>query len=125
MTTLQRLYVSTGTVAASMTMAATAFAQNPFGRTDDVLQGAPNATSADDVRVRIVNLLQQVLNFLALVAVIVIIIAGIRLILSQGEDEAKDKAKKTIIYVVAGLVVILLAKVIVNFVTSLIITGAA
>jgi type IV secretory pathway VirB2 component (pilin) len=121
MTTLQRLYVSTGMMVTSVALAIPNASAQIFGPTGDVLPGAPDATNSSDIRRRIIDILQQVLNFLALIAVIVIIIAGIRLILSQGEDDAKDKAKKTIIYVVAGLVVILLAKVIVNFVTTLII----
>ncbi len=58
------------------------------------------------------------LNFLALIAVVVIIIAGIRLIVSQGEDEPKEKAKKTIFYAIAGLLIVLFAKVIVGLVTT-------
>ena len=63
----------------------------------------------------IINVLQWVLSFLALIAVIYIVIAGIRLIVSQGEEEQRKKAKDTILYVVIGLIVVLLAKVIVNF----------
>jgi type IV secretory pathway VirB2 component (pilin) len=63
----------------------------------------------------IINVLQWVLSFLALIAVIYIVVAGIRLIVSQGEEEQRKKAKDTILYVVIGLIVVLLAKVIVNF----------
>ena len=71
-----------------------------------------------DIRQTVLNALKYVLSFLALAAVIFIIIAGIRLIVSQGEDEQKNKAKKTIIYVIVGLIVILLARVIVAFFTD-------
>jgi len=91
-----------------------ALAQNALGPTDDV----PIGTQTTDLRETIINILKYVLNFMALVAVIFIVIAGIRLIVSQGEDEQKEKAKKTIIYVVVGLIVILFARVIVEFVTS-------
>ena len=59
------------------------------------------------------------LNFLALLAIIFIVVAGIRLIVSQGEDEQKDKAKKTILYVIVGLIIILFARVIVGFFTGI------
>jgi type IV secretory pathway VirB2 component (pilin) len=78
-----------------------------------------------DVRTTIVNILKFVLNFMALIAVIFIIIAGIRLIVSQGEEDQKEKAKKTIIYVVIGLLVILFARVIVEFVTDVGTSGFA
>lgn len=65
----------------------------------------------------ITEIVTAVLNFLALIAVIVVIIAGIRLIVSQGEDEAKDKAKKTILYALLGLIIVLFARVIVGLIT--------
>ena len=58
------------------------------------------------------------LNLLALLAAVVIIIAGIRLIFSMGDEEGKETAKKTILYAVIGLIIVLLAKAIVTFVLS-------
>ncbi|HVW66802.1 MAG TPA: TrbC/VirB2 family protein [Candidatus Peribacteraceae bacterium] len=75
------------------------------------------AASAGDPRQEILNIVAAVLNFLALIAVVVIIIAGIRLIVSQGEEEQKEKAKKTIFYAVAGLIIVLFARVIVELIT--------
>lgn len=95
-----------------------AWAQS-FGGPIPALPGtAAPGTNADSVRVIIIKVLTAILNFLALVAVIVVVIAGIRLIVSQGEDEAKDKAKKTIIYALIGLVVVLFARVIVSLITN-------
>ena len=71
-----------------------------------------------DIRTVIIDILKAVLNFMALVAVVLIVIAGIRLVISQGEESEKDKAKKTIIYVIIGLVVIVLARAIVEFVAE-------
>ena len=76
-----------------------------------------------DIRQTALNILSSVLRFMALVAVIFIVIAGISLVASQGEDAEKDKAKKTILYVIIGLIVILLAQAIVDFVANQI--GAA
>lgn len=106
---------ATAATAALMMRVSTAMAQFA-GPTPDV-GGLPDAASPDDFRQVISNILATVLNFLALVAVVVIVIAGIRLILSQGEEEAKDKAKKTIFYALIGLVVVLFARVIVSLVT--------
>ncbi len=60
-----------------------------------------------------------VLDFILIIAVIYIIFAGIRLIVSGGEEGEKDKAKQTIIYVIIGIIVVLFARVIVTFVNTL------
>lgn len=104
-------------VNAFVSSATVALAQNggTLGGTPDI----PGTPATTDIRSTITNLLKSVLNYMALFAVIFIVIAGIRLIVSQGEDEAKEKAKKTIIYVVVGLIVILFARVIVEFVANI------
>jgi multisubunit Na+/H+ antiporter MnhB subunit len=53
---------------------------------------------------------------LGAIAVIMIVIGGIRYTLSNGESAAITGAKNTILYAVIGLVVALLAYAIVNFV---------
>lgn len=70
-----------------------------------------------DVRSTVVNIVQRVLSFLALAAVITIIIAGIWLIVGLGSDESKERAKKIILYTLIGLIVVLFARVIVGLVT--------
>ena len=77
-----------------------------------------SAATNGDIRGVIVDLLRFVLTFLALAAVVFIVIAGIRLIVSGGSDDQKDKAKKTILYVIIGLLIILFARVIVGFFTE-------
>lgn len=60
--------------------------------------------------------LQLVFAVAGVVAVIVIIIAGISYILSAGDPQKTAKAKNTILYALVGLVVAILANVIVFFV---------
>lgn len=105
-------------IALSFLAAPKAFAGAPklFSGIPDI--GGIDATDTDAVRASVLDVLHTVLSFLALIAVIVIVIAGIRLILSQGEETAKDNAKKTIFYVIIGLVVILLAQAIVGFISD-------
>lgn len=81
----------------------------------------PNAIpiGSPDIRATITNLINIALNLLGLLAAVVVIIAGIRLIFSQGDEEAKETAKKTVLYAVMGLIIILFAKAIVVFVMSL------
>ena len=71
-----------------------------------------------DIRVTTLRILNNVLTFMALAAVVFIVIAGVRLIFSQGEDEQRDKARKTVFLVIAGLVLILFAQGIVDFVAN-------
>lgn len=70
-----------------------------------------------DVRSTIIRILSTVLSFLALAAVITIIIAGIILIVSLGNEESKEHAKRIIFYTLIGLVIILFARVLVGLVT--------
>lgn len=70
-----------------------------------------------DPREVIIRILKTVLDFLALFAMIMIIIAGFYLVFSFGDDDNKEKAKKIIYYTLIGLVVILFSRVIVSLVT--------
>lgn len=67
------------------------------------------------LRTIILRILLRVLDFLALAAVVFIVIAGIYLIAGGGTDESKEKAKKIILYVIIGLLVIFFARLIVGF----------
>lgn len=77
--------------------------------------GITNATSVNDVVVRIILF---ILDIVLILAVIAIIIAGVYLIVSNGDQGQKDKAKNIIIYVIVGVIIILLARVIVLFVNT-------
>lgn len=68
-------------------------------------------------RQAIINIIKAILNFTALLAVVMIIIAGFYLILSLGNEEQKDKAKRIIYYTLIGLVVILISRILVGLVT--------
>jgi hypothetical protein len=96
-----------------------ALAQDTSGFAGDTpdIEGLPDTADEQGIRDIIINILTSVLNFLALIAVVIVVIAGIRLLVSQGEDDAKDKAKKTIYYALLGLVIVLFARVIVGLVT--------
>lgn len=70
-----------------------------------------------NVRTVATNVLNALLNFLALIAVTMIVIGALYLILGFGEEEQKEKAKKIIQYTLIGLIVILFSKVIVSLIT--------
>lgn len=74
--------------------------------------------SKSDLRSLATNMLKLVLNFLALAATIVIVGAGIYLIVGAGSDDSKTKAKNIILYTILGLIVVLLARLAVGFLTK-------
>lgn len=77
--------------------------------------GTGGGTEIGTIITTIINVL---LFILGAVAVIMIVIGGIRYTISQGDSSAVTSAKNTILYSVIGLVVALLAYAIVNFVIT-------
>lgn len=120
MNALQKFSLSASAAAVTtMVYATSALAQDSFAGPEPDIPGTPGAGSgAGEIRTIINDIIVAVLNFLALIAVVVVIIAGIRLIVSQGNDEEKDKAKKAIFFALGGLVIVLFARVIVGLVTN-------
>ncbi len=80
------------------------------------IEGLSQTTSLSELILMIISF---VLDITLLLAVIAIIIAGIYLITSNGEEGQKDKAKKIIFYAIIGIILILLSRVIVLLVNSL------
>ena len=64
------------------------------------------------------GIIQLVMIIMAGVAVVVIVIGGIKYTVSQGDSSAITGAKNTILYAVVGLVVAILATAIIGFVNS-------
>lgn len=66
------------------------------------------------------SVIKKILNILSaiagVIAVIMIMVAGVRLVTSAGNEEGVKKAKSTLVYAVVGLVLVALAQVIVHFV---------
>lgn len=81
--------------------------------------GIEGLAKGADVRSVVEQVLFAVLDYLALAAVIMIVVAGFTLVLSAGSETARDKAKKIILYVVIGLLVILFARVIVLLIVTI------
>lgn len=67
----------------------------------------------------VVKIILAIVNIVTTIAVLMIVIAGLYLIFSNGDEGQKDKAKKIIIYTIIGIVVILFARVIVQFANNL------
>lgn len=84
------------------------------GDTSVVCQSAPK----DQAPAMVKTVIDVLLFILGIVAVIMIIIGGLRYVLSGGDSGAVTGAKNTILYAVIGLVVAIMAYAIVHFVTA-------
>lgn len=73
---------------------------------------------ASDFRTAITGFLNYFLGFLGLLAVIMLIYAGITFITANGEEDAIKKARSMILWSVVGIVVIMLSFAIVRVVMN-------
>lgn len=90
-----------------------AFAQ--LGAGTDLGQNDSTATSLNDTFKNIINVLLYVIGA---VAVIMLIVGGIRYTISSGDSGQVTSAKNTIMYAIVGLILAFLAYAIVNFVLT-------
>jgi heme/copper-type cytochrome/quinol oxidase subunit 2 len=77
-----------------------------------------NTGGSSDLRETATEILFRVISYMGLIAVCVIVIAGIFLIVGGGTEDSRNKAIKIIIYVAVGLIVIVLASAFVTFVVE-------
>lgn len=69
--------------------------------------------AADDSFIAIV--LSTSISIVAAIAVLMVVIGGMRYILSQGDPKGVSQAKSTIIYALLGLVIAIFAQAVVTF----------
>ncbi len=84
----------------------------------DNVKPDPVGDQSSDLKGNVTNILNAVIGVLGIVAVIVIIIGGVQYMTSAGDSSKVKKAKDTILYGVIGLIVVILAFAIVNFVIA-------
>lgn len=88
----------------------------------DPCADAPNSTLCKnkdaDIMVSVKNIVNILLFVLGALAVVMIIVGGIKYVVSAGDAKQVEAAKNTIMYAVIGVVVALLAGAIVNFVLT-------
>ncbi len=113
MNTLKSLVLRATTAALALFYATPVFAGlSGIGGIPTISGGGGN------LRQVILSIINTILGFIGLIAVIVIIIAGIRLIVAGGDEGQRQKARSAIVYAAVGLLVILLASALVNFVVN-------
>lgn len=64
------------------------------------------------------NVINTILYVAGIVAVAMLIIGGIRFMISRGDKDKVQKAKNTIIYAIIGLILVIFSYAIVNFIVS-------
>jgi len=85
--------------------------EDGLGQLGDLVE-TPQTGDFREVLVRVINF---ALSFLALIAVLTIIVAAFFLILGMGSETSSQRARKIIIYTIIGLLVIFFVRVIVGF----------
>ena len=108
---MKKIIISLITVALFMIPVAAAAQVN----TQDQI-GATFGLGSADLETTIINIVQWLLGFLGLIAVIFILYGGFVWMTAGGNEEKVAKAKKVISAAVVGLIVVLLAWAIVIFV---------
>ncbi len=90
--------------------------------------GSGSGCTVPDANSSFGSLLKKIINIFSMIvgviAVVMIIIGGLKYITSGGESSNVSGAKNTIIYAIVGLIIVALAQFIVHFVLSNTPTGA-
>lgn len=89
---------------------------------DDVSPVAPGPVNVNAIITRGVDIVINVLQFIALIAVAIIIYAGILMILNFGNDEQFERAKGIIFRAIIGLLIILLGQILITFIVNAFLT---
>ena len=85
------------------------------GNNDPLICGTPSSNEEEALQLKVKNVLEVVYLWIGIIAVIFIVVGGIRYMTSAGEASKAESAKKTITYSVIGLVVVLAAFAITEF----------
>ena len=95
------------------------FAQDPISDGFNVAQGiGGNAFGTNDLRDTIVQLVNVLLGFLGIIAVIIILWGGFQWMTAAGNEEKVTSARTTIIAGIIGLAIIIASFAIASFVIS-------
>lgn len=90
-----------------------------LGLNPDVVPSLPGMPSPDPIITRSIGITITVLSFLALVAFVVVVYAGLLMVFNMGNEEQFNKGKAIIIRVLIGLTVVLFSGVLAIFVLNL------
>src|SRR6266536_2075038 len=122
---LQALVLAFGFGTASLAMAAPAFAGNNCAADTLTIENGAQCAKADSAKDNlfapngVFAVVANTLIFLVgAVAVIFLIIGGLRYVISNGDSKAVEAAKNTILYAIIGIVVAVISFALVSFVIN-------
>jgi ABC-type Fe3+ transport system permease subunit len=118
---IKYIFVSlVATVMVACSLAPVALAVNPIDSVQSGVDASGGASSKGDksLKASIKKIVDVLLFVVGAVAVIVIVVGGIRYVVSAGDSNQITAAKNTILYAVIGLIVAILAYAIVNWVLA-------
>lgn len=78
--------------------------------------GCDPSTSGPTVNSAIVTVINLMFVVVGVVAVIMVIIGGLKYVMSSGDSNSISSAKNTVLYAIIGLIIVGLAQIIVKFV---------
>ena len=108
-----------GTMAMVPERASAARAEDPLCSTisdADLRQAAGCGDTSTEIDSPIRTVINILLYVVGILAVVMIIVSGLKMTMSAGDAGAVQKAKNTLVYAIIGLVIAVLAYAIVNFV---------
>ena len=77
-----------------------------------------NPINYQDLTALVLSVINLAINFSVLIAVIALIIAGFKYILAMGDEDKTEKATKSLVFALVGLVIVFIAPLIVKYVTE-------
>jgi len=92
---------------------------DPLGLSFTQNSGLPGTDEAQpDIRIKVANMINTLLGLLGLLAVILVLYAGFTWMTAAGNEEKVKKAQQTLIRATIGIVIILSAYIITNFIVT-------
>ncbi len=88
---------------------------NPFGIDTRI---KTDAASEDDLQTSVIKIINYLFLFLGLALLVIIIYSGVKIIFSDGDEEAVTGARTTIMYAILGVAVIVLSYTLVDFIAN-------
>ena len=100
--------------------AQTVFAQSQGTQTGSIapLNPIDNLPGDTDLASLLTKIINYFLGLVGLIAVLMLIIGGIRYVTSGGNEQTVEKAKSTILYAIIGIVIVVLSYAIVFTITN-------
>ena len=121
---MNRLAKRTAATIAAIALMAPLMALGQIGSQEDsTIPSALNLGTNTDIRTSIIGIVQFILGFLGLLAVIIVLYAGFQWMTAAGNEEKVTSARATLTAGLIGLVIILAAYALTQFVINTITTA--